>query len=236
MEFIKDVETEYSDYIHIRSLLKKGYSNANIIASLCKKHWRDTKRIKNVKQKLEQLVEWGQVEKIEIEKSIGVESGMVKTYKYSLKENPPSLYSSLGVDSVVVVLIYYNHRFAVLQIDVVKCSDMVGGMIRFRIARPGALDAPGVGLGSHFILVGIRVPFGVGFGQHIAVVIIGPSRLHRAVCCIVIEPLVQIARAILIVMIGGHPVHMVVVASPDPSLLAGQIGGAGPPHRVVLYA
>ena len=101
MEFIKDVETEYSDYIHIRSLLKKGYSNANIIASLCKKHWSDTKRIKNVKQKLEQLVEWGQVEKSEIEKSIGVESGMIKTYKYSLKENPPSLYSSLGVDSVV---------------------------------------------------------------------------------------------------------------------------------------
>ena len=87
--------------MRIRSVLKKGYSHPGIISSLCKKHWTDTEKIKNVREKLEQLVEWGQVEKIEIEKSIGVDFGVVKKYKYVLKENSPSLYSTLGVDSVV---------------------------------------------------------------------------------------------------------------------------------------
>ena len=101
MELVKDVDTEYKDYLSIRNVLKKGYSNPTTIASLCRSHWRDTRRVKFVKKKLEQLVDWGQVEKIEIDKSIGVESGVVKRYKYVLKKNSPSLYSSLGVDSVV---------------------------------------------------------------------------------------------------------------------------------------
>lgn len=101
MELVKDVDTEYKDYLRIRSVLKKGYSHPGIISSLCKKHWTDNEKIKDVREKLEQLVEWGQVEKIEIEKSIGVDFGVVKKYKYVLKENSPSLYSTLGVDSVV---------------------------------------------------------------------------------------------------------------------------------------
>jgi hypothetical protein len=101
MKLVKDVDTEYKDYLRIRNVLKKGYSDPSTISSLCKKHWADTERIKNVKEKLEHLVEWGQVEKIETQKSIGVKSGVVKTYKYVLKETSPSLYSSLGVDSVV---------------------------------------------------------------------------------------------------------------------------------------
>jgi len=101
MELVKNVDTEYKDYLRIRSVLKKGYSHPGIISSLCKKHWKDAEKIKNVREKLEHLVEWGQVEKIEIEKSIGVDFGVIKKYKYILKETPPSLYSSLGVDSVV---------------------------------------------------------------------------------------------------------------------------------------
>jgi hypothetical protein len=101
MELVKDVDTEYKDYLRIRNVLKKGYSHPGVISSLCKKHWKDSERIKNVREKLEHLVEWGQVEKIEVEKSIGVSVGVVKNYKYILKETPSSLYSSLGVDSVV---------------------------------------------------------------------------------------------------------------------------------------
>ena len=101
MELVKDVDTDYKDYLRIRNVLKKGYSHPGVISSLCKKHWKDSERIKNVREKLEQLVEWGQVEKIEIGESIGVTVGVVKNYKYILKENSPSLYSSLGVDSVV---------------------------------------------------------------------------------------------------------------------------------------
>lgn len=91
MELVKDVDTEYKDYLRIRSVLKKGYSHPGIISSLCKKHWTDNEKIKDVREKLEQLVEWGQVEKIEKD----------KRPRYVLKENSPSLYSTLGVDSVV---------------------------------------------------------------------------------------------------------------------------------------
>lgn len=95
MKLVKDVETDYSDYIYIRNLLKKGYTRDSIIIPLCRK---DTVRIKDARQKLENLVEWGQVEKIEVENNVGVKSGLVKSYKYVLKENPVSLNASLGID------------------------------------------------------------------------------------------------------------------------------------------
>ena len=49
MELVKDVDTEYKDYLRIRSVLKKGYSHPGIISSLCKKHWTDNEKIKDVR-------------------------------------------------------------------------------------------------------------------------------------------------------------------------------------------
>jgi len=90
MELVRNVETEHSDYLYIRNILKKGYTNLNIIAGLCR-----NVHIKNAKAKINNLVEWGQVEKVLVE-----EYGDVKKYKYFLKKQSPSYYSAAGIDQL----------------------------------------------------------------------------------------------------------------------------------------
>lgn len=94
MELVKDVDTDYKDYMFIRNILKKGYSHESTILGLCIKH-----NMKNCRQKLYDLVDLGQVEKIEVERSIGVED-YERKYKYVLKKTDLSCYAAAGVDKL----------------------------------------------------------------------------------------------------------------------------------------
>jgi|11BtaG_2_1085332.scaffolds.fasta_scaffold47540_2 hypothetical protein len=87
MELVKDVDTDYKDYVTIRNFLKQGYSRYGNIKKICNSY---PYNILDVKIKINQLVDWGQVERKR--KNNGAE------YKYTLVNRLPEPYSAVGVE------------------------------------------------------------------------------------------------------------------------------------------
>lgn len=91
MELIKDIDTDYKDYLFIRNVLRRGYTHLGVVLGLCLKHG-----MIGARSKIEKLVEMGQIEKVLVED----ENTDIQKYKYFVKQDKPSIYSIAGIDHI----------------------------------------------------------------------------------------------------------------------------------------
>lgn len=91
MELVKDINTDYQDYLFIRNTLRKGYTHINVVLGLCRKVG-----MREAKRKINDLIELGQIEQVAIED----ENSDIQKYKYFVKQDKPSLYSIAGIDHI----------------------------------------------------------------------------------------------------------------------------------------
>ena len=91
MELVRDIKTDYKDYLFIRNTLKGGYTHINVVLGLCRKVG-----MVEAKRKINDLIELGQIEQVPIED----DGSGIQKYKYFVKQDKPSLYSIAGIDHI----------------------------------------------------------------------------------------------------------------------------------------
>lgn len=90
MELVKDVKTSYQDYNVIREIVRKGYSNLDVIVGVC-----NSRNIVGSRKKINELVARGQVEKREVGKDKAFPA-----YKYFVVSEKPSYIAALGIENL----------------------------------------------------------------------------------------------------------------------------------------